>query len=250
MKWFKHDSGANMDGKLQEVLLDYGLEGYGLYWYCLELISGKIEKENVEFKLEHDARIIARNTGSTAQKVQDIMNRFVELGLFELHDGDIKCFKLAKRLDQSMTSNPAMRQIINNIKKNHDESPKSHDPVMIESSKPMTESAKPMQDKIRLDKNRLDKSKPKRTAFAKPTLDEINKFAFDNQLNLEGFFDYYDSNGWKVGKNKMVKWDAAARGWSKRQVQYSNSNKPKIDFDDNNTDWAVEALSGKDGMMF
>jgi len=145
-----------MDGKLQEVLLDYGLEGYGLYWYCLELISGKIEKENVEFKLEHDARIIARNTGSTAQKVQDIMNRFVELGLFELHDGDIKCFKLAKRLDQSMTSNPAMRQIINSIKQNHDESPKSHDPVMIESSKPMTESAKPMQDKIRLDKTRVN----------------------------------------------------------------------------------------------
>ena len=41
MKWFKHEAAANMDAKLQEVLLDYGLEGYGLYWYCLELIAGK-----------------------------------------------------------------------------------------------------------------------------------------------------------------------------------------------------------------
>ena len=255
MKWFKHDSGANMDGKLQEVLLDYGLEGYGLYFYCLELISAKIEKENVEFKLEHDARIIARNTGSTAQKVQDIMNRFIELGLFELNDGDITCFKLAKRLDQSMTSNPVMRQIINQVKKSHDSNAKSHDSVMIESSDNhdviMTQSAKPMQDKTRLDQNRVDKTiKKKNPAFTKPTADEVNKFAFDNKLNLEGFFDYYESNGWKVGKNLMKKWDAAARGWSKRQGQYNNSNKPKIDFDDNNTDWAVEALSGKDGMMF
>ena len=30
MKWFKHDSDANLDAKLQNVLLDYGLEGYGL----------------------------------------------------------------------------------------------------------------------------------------------------------------------------------------------------------------------------
>ena len=68
MKWFKHDSDANMDDKLQDVLLDYGLEGYGLYWYCIELISGKIDKDNVNFELKHDARIIARNTGSTPKK--------------------------------------------------------------------------------------------------------------------------------------------------------------------------------------
>ena len=64
MKWFKHEAAANMDAKLQEVLLDYGLEGYGLYWYCLELIAGKVEPGNLTFELEHDCRIIARTTGS------------------------------------------------------------------------------------------------------------------------------------------------------------------------------------------
>ena len=104
--------------------------------------------------------------------------------------------------------------------------------------KPLTTNHKP-----------LTKIKEKKPAFAKPTCEEVNKFAFDNKLNLEGFFDYYESNGWKVGKNLMKKWDAAARNWSKRQGQYNNSNKPKIDFDDNNTDWAVEALSGNSGIM-
>lgn len=141
MKWIKHDTDANQDAKLQNVLLDYGLEGYGLYWYCIELIAGKVDKDNITFELEHDARIIARNVGSTAQKVEEIMRYFVKTGLFEDANGVITCLKIARRLDQSMTSNKQMREIIDNLK--------SHDAVMIKSDKVM-------QDEIRLD---IDKNK-------------------------------------------------------------------------------------------
>lgn len=144
MKWIKHDTDANQDAKLQNVLLDYSLEGYGLYWYCIELIAGKVTKENITFELEHDARIIARNTGATAQKVEEMMRYFVDIGLFECSDNVITCLKLAKRLDKSMTSNPQMREIIEKLK--------SHDGVM-------TESENPMQDQIRLDQIREDKDK-------------------------------------------------------------------------------------------
>lgn len=99
MKWFKHEASANMDAKLQEVLLDYGLEGYGLYWYCLELVAGNVEPGNLTFELEHDCRIIARNTGSTAQRVQEMMAHFVDLGLFENAQGTITCLKMAKVSD-------------------------------------------------------------------------------------------------------------------------------------------------------
>ena len=112
MKWFKHDTDANTDNRLQNVLLDYGLEGYGLYWYCLELIASKVDREKVTFELEHDARVIARNTGSTPQKVEEMMRYFVSIGLFENADGIISCLKMAKRLDKSMTSNTEMRKII------------------------------------------------------------------------------------------------------------------------------------------
>lgn len=100
MKWFKHESSASLDAKLQTVLLDYGLEGYGLYWYCLELISGNVTPENLTFELEHDARIIARNTGSTVQKVEEMMSQFIDLGLFEASNGVVKCLKLAKKTDE------------------------------------------------------------------------------------------------------------------------------------------------------
>lgn len=148
MDWFRHDTNANLDDKLQEVLLDYGLEGYGLYWYCIELIVDRVSAENITFELRHDARVIARNTGSTPQKVEEMMKRFVELGLFENANGTITCLKVAKRLMTSATSNPQMRLMIQNIKEKQEVALPSrhrHDDIM--------------KDKIRLDNIREEKIK-------------------------------------------------------------------------------------------
>ena len=71
---------------------------------------------------------------------------------------------------------------------------------------------------IDIDKNKKDK-KPAR--FKPPTLDEVINFMFCiDQRNAadesEKFMDYYTSNGWKVGKNKMKDWQATARNWMRR----------------------------------
>lgn len=138
MEWFKHDSNANFDEKLQQLLIDYGLEGYGLYWYCIELIVNKISKDNVSFELKHNARIIARNTGSSEQKIVEMMNYLVQIGLFVNQNGLIYCTKIAKRLSASATSNQEMRLLISQINKQlaeqEDEMNQSHDVVMKEES--------------------------------------------------------------------------------------------------------------------
>lgn len=149
MQWFKHDSNANTDDKLQSVLLDYGLEGYGLYWYCLEMIVNRVDKDNINFELKHDARIIARNTGCSPQKVSEMMKHFCDLGLFENNDGRITCLKIIKRLDTSMTSNKYMRELITKAKEHHDA-------VMTLSDNDMTKSDFIMQEEIRLDEIRKD----------------------------------------------------------------------------------------------
>lgn len=145
MKWFKHEATANMDAKLQEVLLDYGLEGYGLYWYCLELIAKDVEPEKLTFELEHDCRIIARNTGSTAQKVQEMMTRFAEIGLFENSSGVITCLKLAKVSDDYTAKL---------VRKNP---PKI--PINTSVRQTPTLSEKVPLDKKRIEENREDKNK-------------------------------------------------------------------------------------------
>ena len=181
MKWFKHDTDANMDAKLQEVLLDYGLEGYGLYWYCIELIAGKVGAENLTFSLEHDARIIARNTGGTTQKITEMMTRFVEVGLFEDKDGLVTCMRLAKRLDKSMTSNPDMRAAIEGIRNNHD---------LV-----MTQSAKPMQEENRLEEKRTEEKKLDKKKVIKP--ESFKQFFIMYPPNKKGGTD---ATAWKKAK--------------------------------------------------
>lgn len=100
MKWFKHDSNANNDAKLKRVKLKHGMEGYGLYWYCLELIAQNVDQHNLTFELEHDAELIAADTGIHQDRIQEIMRDFVLWELFESSNGLITCLKMAARTDE------------------------------------------------------------------------------------------------------------------------------------------------------
>ena len=65
----------------------------------------------------------------------------------------------------------------------------------------------------------------KRKCFEKPTISDIKQYCMErnNNVNAEHFFDYYESNGWKVGKNSMKNWQAAVRTWEKNS--YTNTTK-------------------------
>lgn len=74
----------------------------------------------------------------------------------------------------------------------------------------------------------MDTVSPKKSKrFVKPTLEDIKAYCQgrNNSVNAERFFDYYESNGWKVGKNSMKDWKAAIRTWEKNG--FSNDEKPK-----------------------
>ncbi|MFN9374975.1 MAG: Lin1244/Lin1753 domain-containing protein [Planctomycetaceae bacterium] len=99
MKWFKHDSDAHADAKLRRVRLKYGMQGYGLYWYCLELIARGVEKSRLTFELEHDAELISADTGIGRELVEEMMRFMTSAGLFEESGGIITCLKMASRTD-------------------------------------------------------------------------------------------------------------------------------------------------------
>ena len=71
------------------------------------------------------------------------------------------------------------------------------------------------------------KSKPatrRRTPpMQRPTVWEVENFCRTQGLQLvdaQRFVDYYEANGWKVGRNPMRSWQAAARNWQRRELQY------------------------------
>ena len=54
--------------------------------------------------------------------------------------------------------------------------------------------------------------------FIPPTVDEVREYCFErgNSIDPQRFVDYYTSNGWMVGKNKMKDWKAAVRTWEQK----------------------------------
>lgn len=76
-----------------------------------------------------------------------------------------------------------------------------------------------------------DKKKRKRTVFQKPTEEEVFDYMSErnhpHKAEANKFFDYYESKGWMVGKNKMIDWKASVRGWLGRVKGYNpNASKP------------------------
>lgn len=71
-----------------------------------------------------------------------------------------------------------------------------------------------------------------RSRFVKPTLEEIRAYCKERKNNIdpERFKDYYDSNGWKVGRNPMKDWKATVRNWEKGNKKRSNAE--PIDYGD------------------
>ena len=69
-----------------------------------------------------------------------------------------------------------------------------------------------------LKENTIDGVKEKR--FAPPTLENVSEYCREmGYTNVDAvcFIDFYTSNGWMVGKNRMKDWKAAVRNWDRRE---------------------------------
>ena len=63
------------------------------------------------------------------------------------------------------------------------------------------------------------------TKFQKPTKEDLTTFAQSKQLRtdlIDDFMDYYESNGWKVGRSPMRNWQAAYRRWVRTSLNNKN----------------------------
>jgi hypothetical protein len=56
------------------------------------------------------------------------------------------------------------------------------------------------------------------SSFKKPTHVEVKAYCYErgNTVDHEAFISFYESNGWKVGRNSMKDWKAAVITWEKR----------------------------------
>jgi len=94
-------------------------------------------------------------------------------------------------------------------------------------------------------KTELAVIKPSAKRFIPPTPLEVDSYMVERDINdpneAQSFCDFYESNGWKVGKNKMKCWKASVRNWLKGYKKGRNSAAIKqVEHEDNLNDksWA------------
>ena len=75
----------------------------------------------------------------------------------------------------------------------------------------------------------VNDNKKQRDVFVKPSIVEIKTYMTEIGMAdvSEKWFDYYESNGWLVGKNKMKNWKAAVRTWKSNNLS-NNTTTPQI----------------------
>ena len=75
----------------------------------------------------------------------------------------------------------------------------------------------------------IDKDIKVNKGFVKPSIVEIKTYMIEIGMTdvSEKWFDYYESNGWLVGKNKMKNWKAAVRTWKNNNLS-NNTTTPQI----------------------
>ena len=56
--------------------------------------------------------------------------------------------------------------------------------------------------------------------------EEIKEYCKKIKSNIDPlyFFDFYEGNGWKVGRNPMKDWQASIRTWSAKNKNQKSSN--------------------------
>lgn len=91
---------------------------------------------------------------------------------------------------------------------------------------------------IDVDKESTKVDIKKTNRFLKPTIQQLQDFISEKKysVNAETFFNYYEANGWKVGKNPMKDWKAAVRTWQSNENPKRKSSEIGIVLRDNNPD--------------
>ena len=172
----------------------------------------------VNERIPYSADMLASVTGHQVGTIKQALSVFKDLGLIDVLDNgaiymlDIQNFigKGSSEADRKREYRQRIETDRTNVQTNLRQiSEKSPPEIEIELEKD-----------IEIEKEIHSSAKStttKHKRFEKPTLSQITQYCLErnNNVNAEQFYDYYESNGWKVGKNAMKDWKACVRTWER-----------------------------------
>ena len=182
----------------------------------------------VNDRIPYNAEMLASVTGHQIGTVKQALSIFKDLGLIDvLENGAIYMLDIQNFIGKGSSEADRKREYRQRIETDRT-NVQTNLRQISEKSPPEIEIE--LEKEIKIEKEIHSSAKStttKRKRFEKPTLSEIEQYCIErkNNVNAEHFFDYYESNGWKVGKNSMKDWKAAVRTWERSEYRKPNSKK-------------------------
>lgn len=234
--YFPHDYNARNDPKLQNVLLDCGCEGIGVYWCIVEMLyeqGGKLPVSSF--------KSIAFVLHTSEELVEKIVQQYE---LFFLKKNYFYSNTVNKRLQDRVEKSEKNRQNVLKRWKPQQLQQYNRNTNVVQTQYDRNTTVIPIKEKKReenkieesidnnLFKEEIDKSislEKEVKKFKKPTIEEITAYCQQraNGIDAESFWNHYEAKGWKIGKSPMKNWKAAVITWEKRNKKDEPGQKDK-----------------------
>lgn len=216
--YFPHDCKL---ADCQDILFlknDLGMEGYGIFWSLLELLT---QQPGYKYPMSL-APILAKRLETEEVKILAVIKNY---NLFEFDKNNnfssvylngkmVKVNQIAKKRREAGLASAKKRVEIKTI---------ASSASVQQMFNTCSTNAEQVLDKCSTIKEKKIKEKEiKENIFIKPTLSEIEEYCRhrSSKIDPEKFFNHYESRGWCMGKNNtpMSDWKAAIHNWEKNEV--------------------------------
>ena len=245
VQYFPFDAGFFRDKKVRKLRAEFGSKGFEAYVGLLCVIY---EEKGYFTVWDDDARLFfAADMGYTPDFVRELTLGCVKCGLF-----DERVFNVF----QVLTSRGIQRRYLQMVRNrgqivlekdlllvdlNDTEnvpagvrgkiclrnSFRQENPGFCQENPGFCQENPVKESKVNKSKVKEREDKPP-GRFAAPTRSEVRAYCQQRQngINPDRFFDYYEANGWKVGRNPMKDWKAAVRAWEKNGIDRAADQPP------------------------
>lgn len=166
-------------------------------------------------------RLFPLKDNLTAKSVKDGINKLASVGLVLLYECDGKPFLHLPTWNDHQ-----------NVRAKRSKYPAPVDSVQTSENICIQMYANVPDIRIQSESESVSESNANDSAhkrFIPPSVNEVSQYCHErgNHVDPQRFVDYYTSNGWMVGKNKMKDWKAAVRTWEQKDKQNGRPVAPK-----------------------
>lgn len=212
--YFSHDASARNDLKIKAMISKYGVEGYGMFWYLVEMLR---EVDSFKLPLEDYFYLAIQHefNGCSADVQQFVTDCIYTFKLFESDGLFFWSNSLNRRMDMKQKKIDQAREAGKKSAEKRKEQQAFND-----SSTDVQRDSTDVQQLNEIKGNEIKpKEKTSNSRFAPPTQDDVIAYCLERKNNVDAqrFTNFYESKGWMIGKNKMKCWKSAIRTWEQKE---------------------------------